>query len=277
MAPGASRDRWAARTRSPLRHVPARAGRSVRRSPADRLPRCNSRRDPGGRMRSPHGLAEMEETVVAGIGVNMTLQFPEAHHLQAAEAYLRALERRLAPGRDVTVPSVASIFVSRWDKAADPLLPGHQHGTLGLAVAPVSPPDQGHLRRVKGASSLRCEPTIENHLRRHRPWRDPGRPRRPQRRRGPAPRVPVPGALSRLRGISPGQGPPAGALHRPARLRVPHQITGVHPVTRRRTNDRGQGRRVRHYAFDREGDLAGHQPRLCGLYTGSEPTSCSGV
>ena len=37
-------------------------------------------------MRSPHGLAEMEETVVAGIGVNMTLQFPEAHHLQAAEA-----------------------------------------------------------------------------------------------------------------------------------------------------------------------------------------------
>jgi transaldolase len=30
---------------------------------------------------------------------------------------------------------VASVFVSRWDKAADPLLPKQLHGQLGIAVA----------------------------------------------------------------------------------------------------------------------------------------------
>jgi transaldolase len=30
---------------------------------------------------------------------------------------------------------VASVFVSRWDKAADPMLPSQLHGALGLAVA----------------------------------------------------------------------------------------------------------------------------------------------
>ncbi|MGH9092363.1 MAG: transaldolase family protein, partial [Acidimicrobiales bacterium] len=33
------------------------------------------------------------------------------------------------------IPSVASLFISRWDKAADPLLPVSEHGQLGLAVA----------------------------------------------------------------------------------------------------------------------------------------------
>jgi transaldolase len=33
------------------------------------------------------------------------------------------------------VPSVASVFISRWDAAADPLLPPALHGGLGLAMA----------------------------------------------------------------------------------------------------------------------------------------------
>jgi transaldolase len=33
------------------------------------------------------------------------------------------------------VPSVASMFISRWDSAADPLLPSALHGLLGLAMA----------------------------------------------------------------------------------------------------------------------------------------------
>jgi transaldolase len=33
------------------------------------------------------------------------------------------------------VPSVASVFISRWDSAADPLLPSALHGSLGLAMA----------------------------------------------------------------------------------------------------------------------------------------------
>ena len=84
---------------------------------------------------TPQGITAMEETVAAGIGVNVTLLFSDAQYLQTAEAYLRALERRLAAGQGVTVPSVASVFVSRWDKAADPLLPRPLHATLGLAMA----------------------------------------------------------------------------------------------------------------------------------------------
>ena len=33
------------------------------------------------------------------------------------------------------MPSVASVFISRWDAAADPLLPPVLHGSLGLAMA----------------------------------------------------------------------------------------------------------------------------------------------
>ncbi len=84
---------------------------------------------------TPQGLQAIEETVSAGIGVNVTLLFSDAQYLRAAEAYLRALERRMARGEHLAVPSVASVFVSRWDKAADPLLPTHLHASLGLAMA----------------------------------------------------------------------------------------------------------------------------------------------
>jgi transaldolase len=50
---------------------------------------------------------------------------------------VRALERRLAKGEHLEVPSVASAFVSRWNKAADPLPPAHLHASLGLASARV--------------------------------------------------------------------------------------------------------------------------------------------
>jgi transaldolase len=75
----------------------------------------------------------MEEAITAGIGVNVTLLFSGTHYLRTADAYLRALERRA--GLDLAVPSVASVFISRWDSAADPLLPSALHGSLGLAMA----------------------------------------------------------------------------------------------------------------------------------------------
>ena len=80
------------------------------------------------------GLLAVEELVAAGVPVNVTLLFSPAHHLAAAEAHLRGLERRLAAGQDVAVGGVASLFVSRWDAAADPLLPAPLHGRLGIAV-----------------------------------------------------------------------------------------------------------------------------------------------
>jgi transaldolase len=84
---------------------------------------------------TPQGLTAMEEVVTAGIGVNVTLLFSDTHYLRTADAYQRALERRRRAGLDLAVPSVASLFISRWDSAADPLLPSALHGSLGLAMA----------------------------------------------------------------------------------------------------------------------------------------------
>jgi len=84
---------------------------------------------------TPPGLTAMEEAVTAGIGVNVTLLFSDTHYLRTADAYLRALERRRRAGLDLAVPSVASVFISRWDAAADPLLPSALHTSLGLAMA----------------------------------------------------------------------------------------------------------------------------------------------
>jgi transaldolase len=84
---------------------------------------------------TPQGLTSMEETITAGIGVNVTLLFSDSHYLRTADAYMRALESRRAAGLDLAVPSVASLFISRWDSAANPLLPPALHGGLGLAMA----------------------------------------------------------------------------------------------------------------------------------------------
>lgn len=81
------------------------------------------------------GLTAVEQLVTAGVGVNVTLLFSETHYLQAAEAYMRALEQRLEDHSSLAVPSVASLFVSRWDAAANPLLPVEIHNQLGVAMA----------------------------------------------------------------------------------------------------------------------------------------------
>lgn len=68
---------------------------------------------------SPAGIAAIEETVAAGINVNVTLIFSLAHYEAAAGAYLRGIARAAQPGY---IASVASLFVSRLDSAVDPLL-----------------------------------------------------------------------------------------------------------------------------------------------------------
>ncbi|MGE5137419.1 MAG: transaldolase [Gemmatimonadota bacterium] len=83
---------------------------------------------------TPPGLTALEQLISEGVGINVTLLFSDSHYLRTADAYLRGLERRAAEGLPLDVPSVASLFVSRWDKAADPLLPASLHGRLGLAV-----------------------------------------------------------------------------------------------------------------------------------------------
>lgn len=80
------------------------------------------------------GLAAVEELIAIAIPVNITLLFSDAHYFGAAEAYLRGLERRREAEQPLRVGSVASVFVSRWDVAADAELPEDLHGTTALAM-----------------------------------------------------------------------------------------------------------------------------------------------
>jgi transaldolase len=85
---------------------------------------------------TPAGLPAIEESIFAGIPVNVTLLFSRAHYLAAAEAFLRGIERRVAAGLEPAVASVASIFISRWDQAVeDKPLPPELRNRLGIAVA----------------------------------------------------------------------------------------------------------------------------------------------
>ncbi len=80
------------------------------------------------------GLPAIEETVFEGIPVNVTLLFSRPQYLAAAEAWLRGIERRLAAGLNPNVPSVASLFVSRWDVAVAGKAPSELANRLGLAI-----------------------------------------------------------------------------------------------------------------------------------------------
>jgi transaldolase len=84
---------------------------------------------------SVEGIPAIEETVFAGIPVNVTLLFSTAQYLAVADAYMRALERRLAAGLQPDVSSVASVFVSRWDKAVADKVPETLRNKLGIASA----------------------------------------------------------------------------------------------------------------------------------------------
>jgi transaldolase len=69
------------------------------------------------------GLTAIEESLAAGININITLIFSIERYLAVAEAYLRALERRVAAGQPIDrLASVASFFVSRVDTLADKLI-----------------------------------------------------------------------------------------------------------------------------------------------------------
>jgi transaldolase len=84
---------------------------------------------------TPEGLPAVEEAIFSGVPVNVTLLFSAEHYTAAAEAYLRGVERRIASGLNPDVRSVASVFISRWDKASLDKIPAHLRDQLGIAVA----------------------------------------------------------------------------------------------------------------------------------------------
>jgi transaldolase len=116
------------------------------------------------------GLPAIEETIAAGIPVNVTLIFSLERHREVAEAYVRGLERLADAGGDLTtMASVASFFISRVDTEADKRLdevggPAELKGKLAIANGKLAYETYKHVFTgdawdalvAKGASAQRC-------------------------------------------------------------------------------------------------------------------------
>jgi transaldolase len=83
---------------------------------------------------TPEGIAAIEASIFDGIPINVTLLFSRDQYVAAADAYVRGIERRIAAGRDPRVASVASLFVSRWDRKVADTVPASLRNRLGIAM-----------------------------------------------------------------------------------------------------------------------------------------------
>jgi transaldolase len=81
------------------------------------------------------GLPAIEESIFAGIPINVTLLFSREQYVAAARAYQRGIERRIVLGLNPQVGSVASMFISRWDVAVAEKVPETLKNRLGIAVS----------------------------------------------------------------------------------------------------------------------------------------------
>ena len=80
------------------------------------------------------GHKAIAESIFAGIPINVTLLFSTDDYLRAADAFMEGIERRIEAGLDPAVPSVASLFISRWDVAVADEVPDELHNRLGIAI-----------------------------------------------------------------------------------------------------------------------------------------------
>ncbi len=116
------------------------------------------------------GLPAIENTIAAGIPVNVTLIFSLERHRAVAEAYVRGVQRLADSGGDLSrIASVASFFVSRVDTEGDKRLDelgGHDElkGKLAIANAKLAyeqykdvfSGEAWEALEAKGASKQRC-------------------------------------------------------------------------------------------------------------------------
>ena len=84
---------------------------------------------------TPAGVKAIEDSIFAGVPINVTLLFSREQYRAVAEAYMRGIERRIVAGLDPKVESVASLFVSRWDVAVKDQVPADHRNRLGVAIA----------------------------------------------------------------------------------------------------------------------------------------------
>lgn len=80
------------------------------------------------------GLPAIEQAIFDGVPVNVTLLFSAQQYIAAAQAYMNGLERRIEAGLPPDVRSVASLFISRWDRAIAETTPAELHNRLGIAI-----------------------------------------------------------------------------------------------------------------------------------------------
>src|SRR6516165_9157812 len=81
------------------------------------------------------GVPAIEESIFAGVPINVTLLFSREQYVAAAGAYLRGIERRIDAGLNPKVVSVASVFISRWDVAVAGKVPLGLTNQLGISIA----------------------------------------------------------------------------------------------------------------------------------------------
>ena len=118
---------------------------------ADRLFRALGR--PNAMIKIPAtkaGIPAIEESIAAGINVNITLIFSVANYVEVARAFIRGLELRRAAGEDVShVASVASFFLSRIDTMVDAALQENLAAARGVDDARVVA-----LERLLGSAAI---------------------------------------------------------------------------------------------------------------------------
>src|SRR5215469_3200943 len=97
---------------------------------------------------TPAGIPAIRQGLSEGININITLIFSIENYRQVAEAYLGALEERLAAGKDISrIASVASFFVSRVDVLVDQLLEDKIKATSTSV-------DQQKLKALRGKAAI---------------------------------------------------------------------------------------------------------------------------
>src|SRR6266849_834310 len=72
---------------------------------------------------TPAGIPAIRRALTEGLNINITLIFSLQNYREVADAFISALEARLAEGKEISrIASVASFFVSRVDTLVDKLL-----------------------------------------------------------------------------------------------------------------------------------------------------------
>jgi transketolase len=125
------------------------------------------------------GVPAVEELLFEGINVNITLLFSIPSYEAVADAYMRALERRIAVGRRAdNIASVASFFLSRIDVLVDRLL---QQRIVPNRASSGEPRPQDLLGRVAVANAKLAYQSLQRMLASDR-WKAlAGKGARPQR------------------------------------------------------------------------------------------------